>query len=71
MKPLVEDADELRLQTEGFIKSEFGKYVMTALEGMQDNNLLSAQHPECTNPVRYIDRAAAIKEVIEFIRQPV
>lgn len=67
---LKDDADELRIQTQRFKDSEYGKYVMDTLTEMYEGKLAQSMNIECEAPVRMIDRAAQVKEVIEFINQP-
>jgi len=66
----MDDQAELRLQTERFAKSEYGQYILDLLEEMYQGKLSNAQSINNDKPVRDLDRAVGIREVITAIKSP-
>jgi len=66
----MDDQAELRLQTERFVRSEYGQYILDLLEEMYQGKLSNAQSINNDKPVRDLDRAAGIREVITAINSP-
>ena len=66
----MDDQAELRLQTERFLQSEYGQYILDLLEEMYQGKLSNAQSINNDNPVRELDRAVGIREVITAIKSP-
>jgi hypothetical protein len=64
------DEEELLLQTRNFLQSEYGQYIMTTLTEMHSGKLANAQSVATINPIRELDRAVGIKEVIEMLHSP-
>ena len=66
----MDDQAELRLQTERFVQSEYGQYILDLLEEMYQGKLSNAQSINNDKPVRDLDRAVGIREVITTIKSP-
>jgi hypothetical protein len=66
----MDDQAELRLQTERFVQSEYGQYILDLLEEMYQGKLSNAQSINNEKPVRDLDRAVGIREVIIAIKSP-
>ena len=66
----MDDQAELRLQTERFVQSEYGQYILDLLEEMYQGKLSNAQSINNDKPVRDLDRGVGIKEVIIAIKSP-
>ena len=66
----MDDQAELRLQTERFVQSEYGQYILDLLEEMYQGKLSNAQSINTEKPVRDLDRAVGIREVIIAIKSP-
>ena len=66
----MDDQAELRLQTERFVQSEYGQYILDLLEEMYQGKLSNAQSINNDKPVRDLDRAVGIREVIIAIKSP-
>ena len=66
----MDDQAELRLQTERFIKTEYGQYLMELLEEMYQGKLSNAQSIGNEKPIRELDRGVGIREVITTIKSP-
>ena len=66
----MDDQAELRLQTERFVSSEYGQYILDLLEEMYQGKLSNAQSINNEKPVRDLDRAVGIREVIIAIKSP-
>jgi len=66
----MDDQAELRLQTERFVQSEYGQYILDLLEEMYQGKLSNAQSINNEKPVRDLDRGVGIKEVIIAIKSP-
>lgn len=64
------DEEELLLQTRNFMQSEYGQYIMKTLDDMHTGKLANAQSVANDNPIRELDRAVGVKEVIKFIGSP-
>jgi len=66
----MDDQAELRLQTERFVQSEYGQYILDLLEEMYQGKLSNAQSINNDKPVRDLDRGVGIREVITAIKSP-
>jgi len=66
----MDDQAELRLQTERFVQSEYGQYILDLLEEMYQGKLSNAQSINNDKPVRDLDRGVGIREVIIAIKSP-
>lgn len=66
----MDDQAELRLQTERFVRSEYGQYILDLLEEMYQGKLSNAQSINNDKPVRDLDRGVGIREVITAIKSP-
>jgi len=66
----MDDQAELRLQTERFVRSEYGQYILDLLEEMYQGKLSNAQSSNNDKPVRDLDRGVGIREVITAIKSP-
>ena len=66
----MDDQAELRLQTERFVRSEYGQYILDLLEEMYQGKLSNAQSINNEKPVRDLDRGVGIREVITAIKSP-
>jgi len=66
----MDDPAELRLQTEAFTKSEYGQYLLALLDQMYEGKQANAQSISNLTPIRDLDRAVGIKEVITTIKSP-
>jgi len=66
----MDDQAELRLQTERFVQSEYGQYILDLLEEMYQGKLSNAQSINNEKPVRDLDRGVGIREVIIAIKSP-
>ena len=66
----MDDQSELRLQTERFVRSEYGQYILDLLEEMYQGKLSNAQSINNDKPVRDLDRGVGIREVITAIKSP-
>ena len=66
----MDDQAELRLQTERFVQSEYGQYILDLLEEMYQGKLSNAQSSNNDKPVRDLDRGVGIREVIIAIKSP-
>ena len=66
----MDDQAELRLQTERFVQSEYGQYILDLLEEMYQGKLSNAQSINNDKPVRDLDRGVGIWEVIIAIKSP-
>jgi len=66
----MDDQAELRLQTERFVQSEYGQYILDLLEEMYQGKLSNAQSSNNDKPVRDLDRGVGIREVITAIKSP-
>ena len=66
----MDDQAELRLQTERFVRSEYGQYILDLLEEMYQGKLSNAQSINNDKPVRDLDRGVGIREVIIAIKSP-
>ena len=66
----MDDQAELRLQTERFVQSEYGQYILDLLEEMYQGKLSNAQSINNEKPVRDLDRGVGIREVITAIKSP-
>ena len=66
----MDDQAELRLQTERFVRSEYGQYILDLLEEMYQGKLSNAQSINNEKPVRDLDRGVGIREVIIAIKSP-
>jgi len=66
----MDDAAELRVQTELFVRSEYGRYVLDLLDEMYQGKLSNAQSIANDSPVRELDRAVGIREVLIAIKSP-
>lgn len=64
------DEKELRLDTEAFLKSEYGKYITQMMQEMQDGFLSNARDVEGDKSLRYLDKSTAIQEVLDAIKSP-
>lgn len=62
--------NELKVATQFFLESEYGQYVMDTLTEMREGYLSGAEDPKSEYPIRHLDRAVAIKEVIKLINSP-
>lgn len=62
--------EDLVQDTKGFLKSEYGKYVVSTLRGMSDGSLSRAGNMEIPYPERYAAKYSAFKEVLELIYSP-
>jgi hypothetical protein len=61
---------ELKLDTEAFLKTEYGKYLIRMLNEMQASYLSDARDVNNSNPMRCLDKSTAIQEVINSIESP-
>jgi len=66
-----ENPEDLKQDTERFLKSEFGKYVMSTIEEKMNGHLALADDMKNPYPERYLAKHSAVKEVIDFIRSPI
>ena len=66
----MDDQSELRLQTERFVQSEYGQYILDLLEEMYQGKLSNAQSINNDKPVRDLDRGVGIRQVITAIKSP-
>jgi len=66
----MDDQAELRLQTERFVQSEYGQYILDLLEEMYQGKLSNAQSINNEKPVRDLDRGVGIREAIIAIKSP-
>lgn len=61
---------ELQEDTRRFLKSQYGNHVMTTLEEISLGHLSNAADISTEHPDRHLAKYSAIKEIIDFIQQP-
>lgn len=60
--------ENLKLDTEMFLKSEYGKFVMETLQEKLKGSVSRSLDIKEEHRLSYLDKSAALEEVIEFIR---
>jgi hypothetical protein len=63
LENLVED-------TKQFLSSEYGIYLMQILEDTAQGHMSKAKNVQEQSPIRSLDRATAVMEVIQTIKSP-
>jgi len=61
------ELNELRMQAQSFVKSEFGKFVLQNLRSIREGHMSSAKNLTVTDPVRFLDRATGVEEAEQLI----
>ena len=62
--------DDLIQDTKDFLKSEYGQYIVSTIEAMQQGYLSGATNVDLPHPERYAAKYSALKEVINLINSP-
>lgn len=65
-----EKPEDLIQDTKEFLKSEYGKHIMTTLKDMQEGLLSSMANINEPYTDRYAAKFSAMKEVIELVESP-
>jgi hypothetical protein len=71
MSDYLDRPDDLAHDTKNFLKSEYGKHIVSTLESMKDGYLSKASNVELPYPERYAAKYSAIKEVMDLINSPI
>lgn len=61
---------DLIQDTKDFLKSDYGKHIVSTLEAMQEGLLAGVANVEAPYPERYAAKYSALKEVHDLIYQP-
>lgn len=70
MSPYEDNPEDLVQDTKGFLKSEYGKYVISTIQEMSEGSLSRAGNMDTPYPERYAAKYSALKEVLELIYSP-
>lgn len=62
--------EDLKVDTQNFITSDYGNYVMSTLEDMKQGILSNLTDMDAQYPGRYGAKYAMAQEIINFIKEP-
>lgn len=62
---------DLIQDTEDFLKSDYGKYIVSILEETAKGHLAGACNMKDPYPERYAAKYSALKEVLDLINSPI
>lgn len=65
-----ERPDDLIQDTKNFLKSDYGKHIMSILEDTAQGHLASAADVTIEHPERYAAKYSSLKEILDLIRSP-
>lgn len=71
MSNYLDKPEDVIQDTKDFLKSEYGKHIISTLEEKKEGYLSGAANIESPYPERYAAKYSALKEVIELINSPV
>lgn len=61
---------DLIQDTKDFLRSDYGRYVMSTIKEMSDGHLSGAANIDLPHPERYAAKYSALKEVTDFVNSP-
>lgn len=70
MSHYLDSPKDLIQDTKDFLKSDYGKYIISTLEDTAKGHLANADNMECPYPERYLAKHSSLKEVLDQIYSP-